>query len=245
MKHDSRIIVFGDIHGCFKAAERSVQLANEEKALAIFLGDYVDRGPDSIKTLEILIEAKKKNPDWIFLRGNHDQMLLDLINGITEPYTEFKVPNGLSSNEITTKEFIKWQNCSRKLKEEIVLFLQSTLFYHETEEWIFVHAPLKDNSVSLNEKTEEQLIWNYDLNPIWDGKQFIHGHDTINSPTTSNKGTNINTLCGYGGVLTGMLILISYPLAPINMVREQRLASFSISEEGVLMNKSKHICNLH
>ena len=76
---NKRIIAFGDIHGCFKAATSAVQLANKEKALAVFLGDYVDRGPDSIKTLEVLIEAKKQNPEWIFLRGNHDQMLLDLI----------------------------------------------------------------------------------------------------------------------------------------------------------------------
>ena len=73
------IIAFGDIHGCFNAALKAVQLANEEKAMAVFLGDYVDRGPDSIKTLEVLIEAKKRNPKWVFLRGNHDQMLLDLI----------------------------------------------------------------------------------------------------------------------------------------------------------------------
>lgn len=231
-----RIIAFGDIHGCYKAAETAVKLAKDENALAIFLGDYVDRGPDSIKTLEVLIEAKKQNPEWIFLRGNHDQMLLDLISGKTEPNIEFKVPNGMSSNEETTKVFFKWQNLSEHLKNEIVLFLESTKFYYETEHWIFVHAPLKDSTVPLIKKTEEELIWPYELNPIWEGKQFIHGHATVNNPTTTNKGTNINTLCGYGGVLTGMLILISFPLAPSNMVREQRFVRFSISEDGVLMN---------
>jgi len=235
MKQDKRLIAFGDIHGCYKAAKRAVQLANEEKALAIFLGDYVDRGPDSIKTLEVLIEAKKQNPEWIFLRGNHDQMLLDLILGQTEPNIEFKVPNGLSSNEETTTVFLKWQSSSVLLKNEIVSFLESTIFYHETEHWIFVHAPLKDSKIPLDKKLQVELIWNYDLNPIWEGKQFMHGHSTVNKPVTINKGTNINTLCGYGGVLTGMLILISYPLAPSNMVREQRFVGFSISESGILI----------
>lgn len=235
MKKNIRIIAFGDIHGCYKAAKRAVQLANEEKALAVFLGDYVDRGPDSIKTLEVLIEAKKQNPEWIFLRGNHDQMLLDLILGKAEPNMEFKVPNGLSSNEETTKVFLKWQSSSVLLKNEIVSFLESTKFYHETEHWIFVHAPLKDSNITLDKKSEEELIWNYDLNPIWEGKQFMHGHSTVSKPVNINKGTNINTLCGYGGVLTGMLILISYPLAPSNMVREQRFVGFSISESGILI----------
>lgn len=202
-----RIIAFGDIHGCYKAAETAVKLAKDENALAIFLGDYVDRGPDSIKTLEVLIEAKKQNPEWIFLRGNHDQMLLDLISGKTEPNIEFKVPNGMSSNEETTKVFFKWQNLSEHLKNEIVLFLESTKFYYETEHWIFVHAPLKDSTITLDKKSEEDLIWNYSLKPTWEGKQFMHGHVPVEKATTNNKGTNINTLYDDGGVLTGMLIL--------------------------------------
>jgi len=233
---EKRLIVFGDIHGCYKAAEAAVLLAEKENATAIFLGDYVDRGPDSIRTLEILIKAKKDNPNWIFLRGNHDQMLLDLILGKTEPNIEFKVPNGMSSNEETTKVFFKWQNLSEHLKNEIVLFLESTKFYYETKHWIFVHAPLKDSTITLDKKSEEDLIWNYSLKPTWEGKQFIHGHATVNNPTSTNKGTNINTLCGYGGVLTGMLLLTSYPLAPSNMVREERFVHFSISEDGVLIN---------
>jgi serine/threonine protein phosphatase 1 len=228
-----RIIAFGDIHGCYKAAETAVKLAKKENALAIFLGDYIDRGPDSIKTLEVLIEAKKNNPEWIFLRGNHDQMLLDLISVRTEPNIEFKVPNGMSSNEETTKVFLKLQNSSEPLKYEIVSFLESTKLYHETEHWIFVHAPLKDSNVPLREKSKEELIWNYNLNPTWEGKQFMHGHDTVEKPTNTNKGTNINTLCGYGGVLTGMLIKITYPKTDVT---EQRIIAFSISESGVRLD---------
>ena len=236
MKSNERYFVFGDIHGCYKAAEIAIKLAEEENALAVFLGDYVDRGPDSIKTLEVLIEAKKQNPEWIFLRGNHDQMLLDLILGQTEPNIEFKVPNGLSSNEETTKVFLKWQSSTVLLKNEIVSFLESTIFYHETEHCIFVHAPLKDSNIPLSKKLEEELIWNYDLNPIWEGKQFMHGHSTIIKPVTINKGTNINTLCGYGGKLTGMLIDISYPSATIRPdFTQQKLIEFSITEDGVLI----------
>lgn len=236
---NKRIIAFGDIHGCYKAAETAVKLAKDNNALAIFLGDYVDRGLYSIKTLEVLIEAKKRNPEWIFLRGNHDQMLLDLIFEKQKPNSIFDVISGKTSNEETSKVFFQWKTCNDTLQQEIVTFLNDTKFYHETEHWIFVHAPLKDSTVPLIKKTKEELIWPYELNPIWEGKQFIHGHATVNNPTTTNKGTNINTLCGYGGFLTGMLLLISYPLVPSNIVREERFVSFSISEDGVLMNLSQ------
>jgi serine/threonine protein phosphatase 1 len=232
-----KLIAFGDIHGCYLATKAAVELAKKEDAIAVFLGDYVDRGPDSIKTLEVLIEAKKKNHEWIFLRGNHDQMLLDLIEGVTAPNTEFKVPNGLSSNEETTKEFLRWQSCSPILKNEIVSFLKSTTFYYETEHWIFVHAPLKDSNVPLDKKTKDELLWNYKTNPLWNGKQFIHGHVPVNAPKTIKKGTNINTISGDGGFLTGILINISYPNPKSNPTMwKQEMFIFSISKEGVTTN---------
>jgi len=67
----------------------------------------VDRGSFSIKTLEVLIEAKKNNPDWIFLRGNHEQMLLDLIMFKQKPNNRFDVISGKTSNEETSKVFFE------------------------------------------------------------------------------------------------------------------------------------------
>jgi serine/threonine protein phosphatase 1 len=223
-----RIIAFGDVHGCYQAAEAAVQLAKKEEAIAIFLGDYVDRGPDSIKTLEVLIDAKKQNPTWFFLRGNHDQMLLDLILDRQKPNTFFNVISGKTSNEETSKVFLQWQTCNGTLKRDIVTFLQETKFYHETEHWIFVHASLKDNTIPLNKKSEEELIWNYDLNPIWEGSRFVHGHYTTEEITYNGQGININTLCGYGGVLTGILIDINN--------KQNIIVHYSISEDGQYLN---------
>jgi serine/threonine protein phosphatase 1 len=228
---ENKTIVFGDIHGCYKAADAAVQLAKIENAKAVFLGDYIDRGPDSIKTLEILIEAKRDNPDWIFLRGNHDQMLLDLIMGAQEMNSEFDVIAGRTSNTEATKVFLKWKELPELRKNEIIQFLESTIFYHETENWIFVHAPLKDTNTPLAKKPKEELIWNYELNPIWEGKQFMHGHAIVDRPTNTNNGTNINTGCGFGDRLTGMLIKVTLLTATL---RKHELIHFSISESGII-----------
>lgn len=231
--YEIKIIAFGDIHGCYQAAEAAVLLAKKEKATSIFLGDYVDRGPNSIKTLEILIKAMKDNPDWIFLRGNHDQMLLDLIFGKQIPNKEFDVYSGRTSNEETSKVFQKWSDLSEIRKEEITKFLESTVFFHEINEWIFVHSPLKNSAVKINDKLKDELIWNYDLNPTWNGKQFMHGHKVVDKPINTNQGYNINTGCGFGGYLTGTLIKLLFP-DPINrptLIR-QTLINFFISETG-------------
>ena len=231
--YEIKIIAFGDIHGCYQAAEAAVLLAKKENATSIFLGDYVDRGPNSIKTLEILIKAMKDNPDWIFLRGNHDQMLLDLIFGKQIPNKEFDVYSGRTSNKETSKVFQKWSDLSEIQKEEITKFLESTVFFHETNEWIFVHSPLKNSAVKINDKLKDELIWNYDLNPTWNGKQFMHGHKVVDKPIIKNQGYNINTGCGFGGYLTGTLIKLLFP-DPINtptLIR-QTLINFFISETG-------------
>lgn len=228
-----KIIAFGDIHGCYKAAEAAVLLTEKENATAIFLGDCVDRGPDSIKTLEILIKAKMDNPDWIFLRGNHDQMLLDLILGKQIPNKQFDVYSGRTSNKEASKVFQKWSELSEKGKEEITKFLESTVFFHETNEWIFVHAPLKNSDVKINDKSKNELIWNYDLIPTWNGKQFMHGHKPVDKPTKTNLGYNINTGCGFGGFLTGTLIKLEF-FDPINRpdLGRQTLINYFISETG-------------
>jgi serine/threonine protein phosphatase 1 len=228
---ENKTIVFGDIHGCYKAAESAVQLTKKENAKAVFLGDYIDRGPDSIKTLETLIEAKKQNPGWIFLRGNHDQMLLDLITGAQVMNSEFDVIAGRTSNTEATKVFLKWKELPELRKNEIIKFLESTMFYHETEHWIFVHAPLKDTNTQLANKPKEELIWNYELNPIWEGKQFMHGHAIVDTPKKANNGYNINTGCGFGGRLTGLLIKVTLLTATL---RKHELIQFSISEIGLI-----------
>ena len=213
-----KVIVFGDIHGCYKAANTAITLAEGLNVSAIFLGDYVDRGSSSMKVLEILINAKEKHPDWIFLRGNHDQMLLDLINGN-------KHPDGF--DERTEKEsYQEWQEQPIDFQNKVVAFIESTQFYYQTLQYTFVHAPLRDDNIPLIHKTQNELIWNYDLTPHWLVGKFIHGHSTTDEIVQTGLGTNINTLCGYGGKLTGLVVDLGMG-AMIN--------SFSISEDGRIL----------
>lgn len=206
MKLD-KTIAFGDIHGCYKAAEAAIALSEKEHATAVFLGDYIDRGPDGIKTLEVLIKAKKSHPNWIFLRGNHDQMLIDLIKGKKTIEDQGNVLEGNRFNYSQSEDsYLKWKKLSKEMQKEVTSFLEDTKFYFETSNWIFLHAVLRDTTESVENKNEEELMWNYSKEPIWEGKPFIHGHALVKEVTTDNRGTNINTECGYGGQLTGLML---------------------------------------
>ena len=74
-----KIFVVGDIHGCL---EKLVTLMdklpiNYNQDLLIFIGDYIDRGPNSFEVVRYLIELKNLKPDTIFIKGNHEDMLAE------------------------------------------------------------------------------------------------------------------------------------------------------------------------
>jgi hypothetical protein len=76
---------FGDIHGCLDQLQRLVELcerdAGAQELKFIFLGDYIDRGPDSRGVVEFLIDLQTWSPDDIVcLLGNHEAMLLAAID---------------------------------------------------------------------------------------------------------------------------------------------------------------------
>jgi serine/threonine protein phosphatase 1 len=221
------ILAFGDIHGCFKAAETAVNIAEEKNAQAIFLGDYIDRGPSAVKTLHVLIQAKKNHPDWIFLRGNHDQMLIDLILGNASVTDIGKTLQGEFGYWQATKSFQEWKDLASFEREQIFDFLETTAIYHESSEIIFSHAVLRDTQESIEEKSCEELIWNYDYEPFWTGKRFVHGHLPVKMITEKGRGININTSCGYGGVLTGLIL---------NVGSQDNYSFVQIMEDGSLFN---------
>lgn len=201
-----KLIAFGDIHGCYMAAERAIDLAEELGAIAIFLGDYVDRGPSAIRTLNALLAAKENHHDWVFLRGNHDQMLLDLLTGSANPTDQGTVLGMNYSYSQASRSFDEWRSISAKEQGAIESFLNSTDFFYESHSHIFCHAVLRDTGQHLEEKSEEELMWNYQSTPLWTGKPFVHGHDLVVEPEFGQWGININTRCGYGGCLTGLHI---------------------------------------
>ena len=74
-----RLFAIGDIHGCFDSLkeliENHIQLRKNDKL--VLLGDYIDRGANSKKVIDYIIDLQVKGFDIIALTGNHEVMLLD------------------------------------------------------------------------------------------------------------------------------------------------------------------------
>ena len=150
-----RLLAVGDIHGYYDKLEA---LMNEVRPTAvdkvIFLGDYIDRGPDSCKVLQYLMDFKKRFPgtDTVFLRGNHEQMLLDALAESRDMGPSFSRLRDISAKAKADLDSDAWwiftANGGRKtlesygastgsagnctaIPDEHVDFLQKNLFHHQ------------------------------------------------------------------------------------------------------------------
>src|SRR5262245_28572160 len=73
-----RLLAIGDLHGFTRACDALLEAMKLQPGdQLILMGDYVDKGPDPKGLLDRLILLAEQRPDTIFLRGNHDQLMID------------------------------------------------------------------------------------------------------------------------------------------------------------------------
>ena len=83
---DSLVYAVGDVHGRLDLLERLHDMIEADAAgvsavrkVVVYLGDYVDRGPDSCRVVDLLIEEPMADLDAVHLMGNHEALLLSFL----------------------------------------------------------------------------------------------------------------------------------------------------------------------
>ena len=197
-----RIYAVGDIHGCYDKLQvlmEKIDIDFEVDTL-VFLGDYIDRGPQSFEVVAYLADLKKRYANTIFLKGNHEEMLEKYLSG--EDRITYLVNGGQQTLE-------SYMNRPRPEGEPVIPrthleFFASLRIYHETQNYIFVHAGLK-NKVPLEKQKTEDLLWirrrfiesKYDY-----GKMVVFGHTPLHEPLLLPNKIGIDTGAVYGNRLT-------------------------------------------
>jgi serine/threonine protein phosphatase 1 len=199
-----RIFAIGDIHGCNRELQRLLaQIRPDPLTDAIvFVGDYLDRGPDSREVIHTLLNLKKTFPHLICLRGNHESMFLNYYLEGRDEKLYFENGGGmtLSSYRLTAAD----ARAGTGFPEEHLRFLVSLPLYHETESYIFVHAGLRPG-IPLAGQSPEDLLWirNEFIDSDWDfGKTVVFGHTALCEPFLQKNKIGIDTGLVYGGCLT-------------------------------------------
>lgn len=200
-----RIFAIGDIHGCISnlmSIMDMIDIDTRNDAL-IFIGDYIDRGPDSKGVVDFVLKLRENIKHIICLLGNHEQMFLDYIND-GNIYKEMFLING-GEYTISSYGVVETAGKSRvDVPENHMEFFTSLLPYYETEDYIFVHAGLKP-AISLEKQDIKDLIWirNEFINSSYDfGKTVVFGHTPLPQPLIDSNKIGIDTGAVYGGKLT-------------------------------------------
>lgn len=217
---NQKFIAIGDIHGCHKTTEALLnKLDDYQGRKFVFVGDYIDRGPASKEVVDLLLEFKQEK-DCVFLRGNHEQMLLDAYEGKEE---SLWMMNG---GEDTLDSYGK--DSIQPLPEEHFDFYKNTLPYYDTEDYFFVHAglsPAKTIAESIDDPEEQkEFLWERShLNAIdnnWE-KTVIFGHTPRPQPLVRNNMIGIDTGCVYQRMGYGTLTAVKLP--EVEFVKQKAL----------------------
>lgn len=200
------IYAIGDLHGCSEALDRllariAAHRAGRE-ARILFLGDYVDRGPDSRGVLERVIAVAD-----IALCGNHEDMMLAALDG-----SERAVGHWLANGGHETMESYGCRDMDalrRTLPERHRRFLQALPLTHEADGTLFVHAGIRPGR-PLAEQTRRDLLWIRDgfLDHPGPFERFVvHGHTPDpGGPQILAHRANADTACVRGGPLTALVV---------------------------------------
>jgi serine/threonine protein phosphatase 1 len=197
-----RIFAIGDIHGCYdrlKTLMGKIPIDCSRDTL-VFIGDYIDRGPHSVEVVDYLIHLKKRVPEVIFLKGNHEDMLDKFLTG-ADRFTYLLNGGQQTLDSYLTKPV---QSEFFPIPPDHMEFFKSLRLFYETEEFIFVHAGLRPR-VPLKSQNTEDLLWirNKFVSTKYDfGKRVIFGHTPLKKPLVEPNKIGIDTGAVYGNVLT-------------------------------------------
>jgi serine/threonine protein phosphatase 1 len=201
----NKIFTIGDIHGCLGKLENLIEVipANPKNDELIFIGDYIDRGSSSREVVEYVIGLKSKFKNIVCLLGNHEQMLLNYLEGVEEKlYLYNGGKSTLSDYDIKSSDVSDERK--KKIPETHVFFYRSLLPYYQTNDYIFVHAGLMPG-VPLEKQATQDLLWvrhqfiDSDYNF---GKRVLFGHTPLSNPLIMENKIGIDTGAVYGGKLT-------------------------------------------
>ncbi len=205
---NGRIFAIGDIHGCAQKLDQLLsRLPFTSKDLLIFLGDYINRGPDSKGVLERLIRLERSGQQTVFLLGNHENLLLEYYRSPDENLIRYLRQNGIEQ----TLESYGARDLSHLydmgfMPEEHRRFLERLELYHETDDYIFVHAGIVPGR-ALTEQGAQELCEIRDIF-IEDGsdygKRVIFGHTPFELPLVARNKIGIDTGAAYGNLLTAV-----------------------------------------
>ena len=214
------VYAIGDIHGQLALLHTALERIERDSgggATIVFLGDYIDRGPDSRGVLELLSSAD--DPNWIFLKGNHDRMMEwfmqdpprhdpYLLIGYHWLHDRLGGQETLASYGITDLHRRRMFDVSADVLEAVPQhhqdFLTSLQLTHAADSAFYVHAGVRPG-IALDAQSETDLLWireEFHQSNADHGALIVHGHTPVDTARHYGNRVNLDSGAAYDGPLS-------------------------------------------
>ncbi len=221
----TRVYAVGDVHGAAPALARLLDRIREDaggaagmRRVLVLLGDYVDRGLESRRVIDLLLDDPAPGFETRFLRGNHDAWLLAFLDdpALGLDWLDAGGQATLLSYGVTAPPGPRTPARMRWLRDELArllparhrAFLEALLPYHIEGGYAFVHAGVRAG-VSMERQREADLLWIREefLNASDDhGRVVVHGHTVVGEPEVRPNRIGIDTGAYASGRLTCLVL---------------------------------------
>ncbi len=221
----TRVYAVGDIHGqldLLKGMRDQIsddaKTARRERNVIVYLGDYIDRGPDSRGIVELLLNQPLQGFEEVHLKGNHEDLMLEFLDdpGVGEHWYLNGGDATLASYGVARAvivegpdRFVATRDRLRgTLPVEHLAFLRSLAMYHVEGDYLFVHAGIRPGR-PLAQQEAHDLLWirrEFLSSDADHGCCVVHGHSITSEPEIRRNRIGIDTGAYYTGRLTGLVL---------------------------------------
>lgn len=218
-----RYVAISDIHGEYDKLTRlmnklSSQGVDFDNDTLVFLGDYIDGGPDTKIVVSGLQILQNLYPHWVMLKGNHEDMLANAyfergaygndflmwyLQGGMETHNSYREPdNFVSFSDLITVK--------KDIPEGVVRWLDQLPLFYDTPHFFFVHAGVTPGQPA-HEVSDYEALWarNKFIKSKFDwGKRIIFGHTVANNGQPLVMPNKLGLDCmrhGYGRICAAIL----------------------------------------
>ncbi|MDT7932989.1 MAG: metallophosphoesterase family protein [Sphingomonadaceae bacterium] len=224
-----RLYAVGDLHGrldLFEALLSEIACDHAGRpdcsAEIILLGDLIDRGPDSAGLLDRLTRSPPPWAAWTIIRGNHEQVLLDILAETDRQYRDALIEDWLSFGGAETLASYRApaplldadypSAVAEWIADELPLahvdLLRAAPLSVRRGDYLFVHAGVRPE-VPLHMQTPRDLLWireEFLRSPRDHGATIVHGHTPTAEPELRANRIGIDTGAYATGVLTALAL---------------------------------------
>ncbi len=223
---DMRIYAVGDIHGRKDLLDRMLELiaadaslSRAARKLVVFLGDYVDRGPESRAVVETVAAGPPPSPawtgfQWIALAGNHEAMMLRFLEELEAAAWLSGSNGGLATlqsyiGELPQPSGLKTLQAAllQALPAAHRQFLARLPACHQEGGYFFVHAGVRPG-IPLQHQQRQDMLWirgEFLGSAVDYGKVVVHGHTITTHPEERPNRIGIDTGAFFTGRLTALV----------------------------------------